>query len=222
MSETERKLPDGAFTRAVDFELVPSDGQTLDGYAAVFDSPTRISSMWEGEFDEVIKRGAFTRSLAERTPILMFDHGYHPLIGDMPLGPITDIEEDERGLHVIARLSNNWLIEPVRDAIREGAVTGMSFRFQVPADGETWIRKKGETPLRILTDVTVPELGPVVFPAYEPTTVSVRSMLDRATKDFAGRSGIRDAEGGERERAPGNGHGLRYDHLLLMRGKRNA
>ena len=39
--------------------------------------------------------------------------------------------EDDRGLAVTARLSENWLIEPVRDAIAAGAVSGMSFRFTV-------------------------------------------------------------------------------------------
>jgi hypothetical protein len=44
------------------------DGLTLEGYAAVFNSPTRIDS-WEGTFDEEIAPGAFARSLRERTPV---------------------------------------------------------------------------------------------------------------------------------------------------------
>jgi HK97 family phage prohead protease len=191
----------GGFTRTIAFRLASTkgDGRTLEGYAAVFDSPTRIDSMFEGKFDEQIRRGAFARYLEKRTPTLMFEHGHHPLIGSMPLGRITRASEDTRGLYVQARLSDNWLIEPVRDAVRDGAITGMSFRFLVPEGGDTWEKRKGDVPLRTLTDVDVPELGPVVFPAYEPTTVSVRSSLDRIPKTLSGRSTTRRGEGGGRD-----------------------
>lgn len=171
----------GELTRSVPFELDRSasgDGLTLEGYAAVYDSPTRIDS-WEGTFDEVIHRGAFARTLAERTPVLMFEHGKHPLIGTMPLGVITRTAEDSKGLHIEARLSDNWLIQPVRDAVRDGAVNGMSFRFSVPDGGEKTTRRSSDVPLRDLYHLDVPELGPVVFPAYTPTTATVRSLVAR-------------------------------------------
>ena len=60
--------------RAVEFRSESGDGHTLEGYAAVFDSPTRINS-WEGEFDEQIARGAFNRTLNARKPVVQFDHG---------------------------------------------------------------------------------------------------------------------------------------------------
>jgi HK97 family phage prohead protease len=148
------------------------DGLTFEGYAAVFDSPTRISG-WEGDFFETIKRGAFAKSIAERTPVLQFDHGAHPLVGSIPLGVISSIKEDGRGLFVRARLSNNWLVEPVRDAIRDGAIDGMSFRFNVIRD--EWDMDTDPVPTRTLLEVRTPEVGPVVFPAYEATTAGVRS-----------------------------------------------
>lgn len=181
--------------RSVPFTMVRAtetdhgDGLTLDGYAAVFNDPTRIDS-WEGRFDEQIARGAFRKSLSERTPRLQFDHGYHPLIGSIPIGRITSITEDQRGLHVVARMADNWLIEPLRDAIADEAVDGMSFRFSVVR--ETWHTPDGkEVPaeqvttrlwdgdemlLRTLREVKVSEVGPVVWPAYENTTVGVRSV----------------------------------------------
>ena len=106
-------------------------------------------------------------------PVLQFDHGQHPLIGSIPLGRITSIVEDQRGLRVRARLSDNWLVEPVRDAIRDGAITGMSFRFRVIDDN--WTRAKDNMAERTIREVELFEVGPVVFPAYEQTTVGVRS-----------------------------------------------
>ncbi len=168
--------PTEGLVRSVDFELIRSedgDGLTMEGYAAVFGSPTRINS-WEGNFDEVIQRGAFRKTLRERTPVLQFDHGQHPLIGSMPLGRIERASEDDRGVYVKARLTDNWLIQPVRDAIRDGAVNGMSFRFSVVK--EKW-DDSGTVPLRTLLEVKAPELGPVVFPAYTDTSVGVRNHL---------------------------------------------
>lgn len=163
--------------RNVAFEVTradeDTDGLTLEGYAAMFNSPTLIDSMFEGRFEEKIKRGAFAKSIRDGRPVLQFDHGMHPLIGSIPIGAIRQLKEDERGLFVRARLSNNWLIEPVRQAIADGAVSGMSFRFSVVR--EQWADLNSETPTRTLTEVKVHELGPVVWPAYADTSVGVRS-----------------------------------------------
>lgn len=178
-----------------------TDGRTLVGYAATFGQPTEIRS-WEGHFTETIRAGAFKKSLRERTPVMQFDHGHHPLIGSIPIGSIGDLREDEHGLYVEGRISDNWLMQPIRDAISEGSVTGMSFRFEVVR--EEWRDASGkvlrdpeeimnrlympdpEGPLRReLVELKVRELGPVVFPAYESTTVGVRarSVADELTHD---------------------------------------
>ncbi|MGE4164075.1 MAG: HK97 family phage prohead protease [Vicinamibacterales bacterium] len=183
--------------RSAMFELVRADdarngdGLTIDGYGAVFNAPTRINS-WEGEFDEVIAPGAFKKSLRERTPIMQFDHGHHPLMGSLPLGRWDSVQEDDRGLHVVGRLSDNWLVQPFRDAIADGGVTGMSFRFSVVRDEWTdaagkkirddelgdllWYGADDRGPiLRTLREVKVSEVGPVTWPAYDSTSVGVRS-----------------------------------------------
>ena len=165
-------VPSDSLIRQVEFRADPSDdGLTLDGYGAVFNAETTIDS-WEGAFIERIAPGAFKRSLGQRTPVLQFDHGQHPLIGSLPIGVIRSIREDEHGLKVRARLSDNWLVQPVRDAIRDGAITGMSFRFRVIDDA--WSRR-GQDKVRTIKQVELYEVGPVVFPAYEQTTVGVRS-----------------------------------------------
>lgn len=170
------------------------DGLTIDGYAAVYDTPTRIDS-WEGQFDEQIGFGAFRKSISERMPKLQFDHGHHPLIGSLPIGLWTSMAEEKgAGLHTVGRLHNNWLVEPVRDAIAEASVDGMSFRFSVVR--EEWrdaagkvIRDPNEVmrllwdagdrgPLmRTLKEVKITEAGPVVWPAYQETSVGVRSKV---------------------------------------------
>ncbi|WP_412079039.1 HK97 family phage prohead protease [Streptomyces xanthophaeus] len=167
------------------------DGQTLAGYAAVFGQATEIDS-WEGSFSETIRKGAFRKTIRESTPVMQFDHGHHPLIGSIPIGSITDLREDDHGLYVEGRISDNWLMQPIRDAIADGTVTGMSFRFEimreewrdasgkvVPPDqvGELLWMPGDRGPLqREIIEVRCRELGPVVFPAYAGTEVSVRAQ----------------------------------------------
>lgn len=149
------------------------DGRTLEGYAAVFDSPADVVDQ-HGSYRETIKRGAFTKTINERKPVMMFDHGNHPMIGTMPIGQITMMREDEKGLFVRARLSDNWLVQPVVQAIADGAITGMSIRAGVVKDD--WQPNLAEQIVeRSVSELALRELGPVVFPAYEDTTVSMRS-----------------------------------------------
>ena len=170
------KAPKALLTRACSFETRATsddDGLTLEGYAAVFDTPTRIDS-WEGTFDEVIAKGAFAKTISERTPVMQFDHGHDIATGSVPIGSIADLKEDKRGLFVRARLHDNARVEPIRQAIASGAIDGMSFRFRVTR--EEW-DESGDIPTRTIREVELFELGPVVFPAYEATTVGVRSLL---------------------------------------------
>lgn len=157
------------------------DGRTLEGYAAVFNSPTRIRAVG-GDFDETILPGAFKRSLAERTPILQWDHGRDPAVGTAPIGDVEDLREDDHGLFVRARLYDHPSTERVRMAIAGRSVKGMSFRFGVPDGGEAWSTRDG-VEQREIRDADVHELGPVAFPAYATTSVSVRDLVAQLGED---------------------------------------
>lgn len=232
----DRQLVRDDLRRSVTFRVASDpvddsgDGLTLDGYAAMFNSPTRIDS-WEGRFDESIAPGAFKKSLRENTPKMQFDHGQHPLIGSIPIGRFDTIEEDPSGLHVVGRLSDNWLIQPVRDAIADGGVTGMSFRFSVVRD--EWRDQNGQlikdpnllwdmmssdddadTPQRTLREVRISEAGPVVWPAYADTSVGVRNkgtfVVDLGSRESVARAAfvidaaVRNTNRGDQPMAPMN------------------
>lgn len=163
------------------------DGRTLEGYAAVFDQATRI----DGQFDEIVKRGAFRKTLAERNPVMQFDHGNDKRTGSAPIGSIRELREDDNGLLVRARLFDNDLVEPIRQAVEGQAIRGMSFKFRavrdewMDADGQRLSSddladrlSDGEQVTREIREVELFELGPVVFPAYDQTSVGVRSVFD--------------------------------------------
>ena len=186
-------------TRDVDFQpsdpaaASNSDGRTLEGYAAVFGAPARINS-WEGNFEERIAPGAFKKTLSERKPVVQFDHGKDPRTGTVPIASIQEIREDDKGLYVRARMFDNPVVEPIRQAIADQAISGMSFRFNVVRD--EWRDASGQMlrpeelarllhdsgsrgPLqRTLKEVQLFEAGPVVTPAYPQTSVGVRSLTD--------------------------------------------
>jgi HK97 family phage prohead protease len=175
-TEPAETVPEGSI-RSVDFVISDTDdGLTLEGYAAVFDSPTHISNRFEGDFTETINRGAFANVIrANPKPVMQFDHGLDTAIGSTPIGAIQSMREDDKGLWVSARLHDNWLSLPVRHAIESGSLHGMSFRFLTPEDGsgEEW---SDDRSTRSVTDISyLPELGPVTFPAYADTEVSVRA-----------------------------------------------
>lgn len=179
--------------RSVEFRANTSagdgDGRTLEGYAAVFDQDTEINS-WEGRFTERIAKGAFKKTLRERKPIMQYDHGRDSRVGSVPIGVYEDIREDEHGLFVSGRVFDNPVVEPIRQAIEGGAVTGMSFKFRVTRD--EWFDKNGKRvrgdeiskllwepgdrgPLaRTIREVSLYEAGPVSTPAYGGTSVGVR------------------------------------------------
>jgi hypothetical protein len=137
MTEQKRaERPPLESVREAPFTLVRSDdsgdendGLTLDGYGAVFNRLTIIDS-YEGKFKEKIAPGAMKRSFREAPPKVQFDHGRHPMIGSIPIASLRSISEDsdpvlapEGGAHVVARLFDNWLMQPVRDAIAGNATT---------------------------------------------------------------------------------------------------
>ncbi|MGZ4734408.1 MAG: HK97 family phage prohead protease, partial [Acidimicrobiia bacterium] len=158
-------------------EFPGSDGLTLEGYAAVFDRAAHIEDHL-GSYDEVIKPGAFTRSINARKPFLLYQHGRHPLVGQFPLGTIETLREDSHGLFVRARLVDTWITQPVRDGIRDRAITGMSVAMESPRNQAVWSTSPGGTKLRTVREAKLYELGPVLGPAYADTTVALRSMLD--------------------------------------------
>lgn len=174
--------PKALLCRAAPFEMRANedgDGFTLEGYAAVFNTPTRIDS-WEGRFDEIVAPGAFAKTIGERKPVMQFDHGRDIATGSVPIGAIQEIREDKHGLFVRAKLHDNERVEPIRQAIASGAIDGMSFKFRVVR--QDW-NEDGDVPVRTISEVELFELGPVVFPAYEATSVGVRSLLSDLTAD---------------------------------------
>lgn len=146
------------------------DGRTLTGYAAVWDSPTEITQ-WGFRFTEVVKRGAFARTLAANADILVtLNHDPHRLLGRTSSGT-AKLVEDATGLRFEVTLPEHGDGQIVRELVERGDLAGASFAFTVPDGGERWT---GPT-YRELVDLNLFEAGPVVEPAYPATSLGLRS-----------------------------------------------
>jgi len=169
---TVSKIETRIFTN--DFEVrETSDGMTLSGYAAVFNSNSEPLP-----FIERIAPGAFKRSLSSRNDIkLLWNHDSSSVLGSTRSGTLR-LYEDDKGLRVEADLPDTQAGRDAKVLIQRGDVTGFSFGFTVPANGDSWNDSGTE---RTLKSVRLLEVSTgVAFPAYPSTVGSaqVRSLED--------------------------------------------
>lgn len=172
----------------VDYELrAASDGLTFEGYAAVYDMPSArmaFPNVRSGvPFREIIKPGAFTKTLAEKANVtLRYQHDMRTLPLASTRSGTMDLVEDARGLRVRATLPDNEWGRPVRDAIARGDIGGMSFRFQKVLD--RWDKDDAGGNLRNLLEVRLDkEVSVTEFPAFPDTIATVRALAEGADVD---------------------------------------
>lgn len=155
-----------------------ADGKpaVLTGYAALFNS----RSVDLGGFVEIIRPGAFTRSLKETPEVLaLAHHDTSRPLARRSVGTLN-VSEDEKGLYCEITLNDSTAAQDVLADVRSGNIEGMSFGFSTVKDSVT--RKNGELPLRELIDVTLYEVSPVTMPAYPDTTISARGVPESVTE----------------------------------------
>lgn len=147
------------------------DSPRLIGHAAVFDSPSQDL----GGFVEIVKPGAFGRTLAsERDPLALVQHMPHLVLGRRSSGTLK-LSEDSRGLAFDIAIPDT---QPARDllvSIERGDVRGASFAFSTPEGGDRW-EVRGEQVIRELLDVDLHEITITAQPAYLDTSVARRSF----------------------------------------------
>jgi uncharacterized protein len=168
MTIERRTLADKPELRATD------KGKTAVGYAAVFNRRTDIA----GYFLEQIKPGAFSKALDADVRALI-DHDTGRVIGRTSAGTLR-LVEDETGLKVEIDLPDTTDGRDLAVLLERGDITGMSFGFRVTHD--EW-DESGDVPIRTIHQVELFEVSAVAFPAYDDTSIALRS-LDEARKEI--------------------------------------
>lgn len=166
------------------------DGRTVEALAAVYDTPASVRDA-QGEYDEVIRPGAFRDAIAGdnwRRVQVLYNHGLDAFGRSsdrfaMPIGTPLEIREDTRGLVTVTRYARTDLADEVLALIRDGAIRGQSFRGQwlrsTPASGFFRPGRGGSRQLVERHDVSLLEYGPTPFPVYTAAAiVGVRSLAE--------------------------------------------
>jgi len=142
---------------ALDLKAVSLDG-TFEGYASLFDL--------EDLGRDVVRRGAFQKSLKSRRPSdvkMLFQHD-----AAQPIGVWERLHEDARGLYARGRLTTD--VAKAREVLalmRSGAVDGLSIGFRAVRSSRD--RKSGT---RILHHIDLWEISVVTFPMQPQARVA--------------------------------------------------
>lgn len=145
-------------------------GKTLHGYAAVFNSEANL-----GTFSEVIRPGAFAKSLATGSNVRgLYHHDGSALLGTTKGGTLQ-LREDAKGLAFELALPDTSHGRDLAILVDRGDVSGCSFGFRVAPGGDRWAAVNGQM-VRELLNVDLIEVTLTADPAYQDTSVAMRSM----------------------------------------------
>lgn len=135
------------------------DERIIAGIAAPFDSPAEINNVYEGAFTEIIRKGAFAKTIRERGDRVKL-LGLHDRTR-MPLGRAVLLEERAEGLYAEFKVSNTQAGTEALELVRDGSLDHLSIGFR--AITEVWDRKSTR---RTLTEVALMEVSLVLEGAY--------------------------------------------------------
>jgi len=168
------------FERRYSADIRANDEGRLIGYAVVWDA----RSLDLGGFVEVVKRGAFDRTLLENPDVVAVVE--HDMAALSVLGRTTNgtlrLVPDDHGLRAEIDLPDTQTARDVIALVRRGDINSMSFRFR-PYPGGSAIDTRSTPPLRTLSSVQLAEVSVVLSPAYPDTSVAVRALEDAQRED---------------------------------------
>lgn len=170
-NEIERRALTIAELRVISAEDDSDDGPRIEGYAAVFD----VQSEDLGGFREVIRAGAFAKTIKESDIRALWNHAPEYPLGRVRAGTLQ-LEETDRGLAFSLIPPNTQYARDLLVSMQRGDVDQMSFGFEAIRD--EWAEAPaGGLPIRTLLEVRLYDISPVTFPAYPQTSAQVRAQV---------------------------------------------
>lgn len=126
-------------------------------------------------FMEVIKPGAFSKSLKERDVKALWNHSPQYILGRSDSGRLS-FEDKADGLHfsLVIPEQRQYALD-LYDVVSSGDADGVSFGFRTIK--ATWIEEEGEPDVRELEEVELFEISVgVTFPAYHESKAQARAL----------------------------------------------
>jgi len=147
-----------------------ADGsQSIAGQAVVYNTKSEDLG-----FREVIKPGAFTRSLRDNPDVLcLYAHDDGQILGRVASGTLS-IRDTATALQFTCRLPDTSTARDLIALMERGDLHAMSFGFSVPDGGDEWAEVNGQI-VRTVNTALIYEISVVGQPAYTSSSVSLRS-----------------------------------------------
>jgi uncharacterized protein len=152
---------------------------TMVGYAAIFAKP---SAVIEGRFVERLTRGAFLPGIESTDTVALYNHDPNYVLGRKSAGTLR-MAEDEIGLRVEIDLPDNSIGRDLAASIARRDILGQSFSFTVAPGGDTWDHTTHPAQRTVKAIAKLYDVGPVVYPAYEDTSVAMRALRSLTDPD---------------------------------------
>lgn len=149
---------------------VDSQGR-IEGYAAVFNELSEV--LWG--FREIIRHGAFTKTIQEADVRGLFNHDPNYVLGRNRAGTL-DLSEDSHGLHFRATPPEASWVGDLKLSIQRGDIDQGSFGFDTVRD--EWHKNENGETQRELIETRLWDVSVVTFPAYPQTSVGLRSLAN--------------------------------------------
>jgi len=165
MEKEKRKANE---TRAI----TSDDGKLrkIVGYAAVFDKPSEDMG-----FIEYVRKGAFKKALMRSDARALFNHDTDTLpLGRQSAGTLI-LNEDDNGLYYEIIPPDTQSARDLMTSIDRGDVKESSYGFTVAVD--EWDYTDPKVTKRTIVEIEeVFDVSPVVFAAFNDTSVALRKM----------------------------------------------
>lgn len=144
------------------------EGVKVSGYAAVFDQAADIG----GYFKEIIARGAFKAAIGRDDVVFLINHDGLPLARTRS-GTLS-LKEDDKGLRIDTVLdAEDPDVKSITGKMKRGDLDKMSFSFR--ATKQEW-DETTDPPTRTITEVELYDVSIVTSPAYDGTSIALRSL----------------------------------------------
>ena len=157
---------------------VATDGRTISGYAIVFDVESRVLASWDGDFVEIIERGAVDDELIGQCDVkALFNHYNGQLLARSVNGKGTlRLTVDDRGLRFDFEAPNTTVGNDVLELVKRGDLQGCSFAFTADEENIKYSREGDRRIRRVRKLSGLYDVSVVVDPAYTQTSVDARSF----------------------------------------------
>jgi len=159
--------------------LKDGDNLVLEGYASVFNSPSRLLFENNRMFNEIIEPTAFNEVIKrdDLDVLLTYQHNGNEVLARLNLAKnvnTLELSVDDKGLKFRAVLPNTSTARDTWENVRAGNLYECSFIFTVDSDGERWDKDNEGNHIRYISNVSgLYDASIVVNGAYENTDIAV-------------------------------------------------